>query len=122
LLRRIVAVVVLVPLAIVIVAFAVANRQTVAISFDPFDPAHPIYSTATWLFVPILGALILGVVIGGAASWSGQGRWRTTARKLEREIQVLRGKLSSYEAMAGTQSPVGRMHEPPARLRLRPPA
>ena len=121
-LRRIVAVVVLVPLAIVIVAFAVANRQTVAISFDPFDPAQPIYSTATWLFVPILGALILGVVIGGAASWFGQGRWRSAARKLEREIQVLRSKLSAYEAMAGSQSPVGPTHEPPARLRLRPPA
>jgi uncharacterized membrane protein YciS (DUF1049 family) len=122
LLRRIVAVVVLVPLAIVIVAFAVANRQIVAISFDPFDPAKPIYSTATWLFVPILGALIVGVVIGGAASWSGQGRWRMAARKLEREIQVLRSKLSAYEAMAGTQGPVGPTREPPARLRLRPPA
>ncbi len=121
-LRRIVAVVVLVPLAIVIVAFAVANRQIVAISFDPFDPAKPIYSTATWLFVPILGALIVGVVIGGVASWSGQGRWRMAARKLEREIQVLRSKLSAYEAMAGTQGPVGPTHEPPARLRLRPPA
>jgi hypothetical protein len=122
LLRRIVAVVVLVPLAIVIVAFAVANRQIVAISFDPFDPAKPIYSTATWLFVPILGALIVGVVIGGAASWSGQGRWRMAARKLEREIQVLRSKLSAYEAMAGTQGPVGPTRKPPARLRLRPPA
>jgi uncharacterized membrane protein YciS (DUF1049 family) len=122
LLRRIVAVVVLVPLAIVIVAFAVANRQIVAISFDPFDPAKPIYSTATWLFVPILGALIVGVVIGGVASWSGQGRWRMAARKLEREIQVLRSKLSAYEAMAGTQGPVGPTREPPARLRLRPPA
>jgi uncharacterized integral membrane protein len=122
LLRKIVAIVVLVPLAIVIVAFAVANRQWVTISFDPLNPAQPLYSIPTWLFVPILGALILGVVIGGAASWSGQGRWRTAARKLEREIQVLRSKVSAYEAMTGSQSPVGPTHEPPARLRLRPPA
>ena len=32
-----VAVVILVPLVIVIVAFAVANRQIVTISFDPFE-------------------------------------------------------------------------------------
>jgi uncharacterized integral membrane protein len=122
LLRRIVAVIILVPLAIIIVVFAVANRQTVTISFDPFDAAQPVYSTATWLFVPILGALILGVVIGGLASWLGQGRWRAATRKFEREMQVLRGKLSAYEAMAGSQNHVGHTSEPPPRLRLRPPA
>jgi H+/Cl- antiporter ClcA len=121
-LRRIVAIIVLVPLAIVIIAFAVANRQIVTISFDPFDPAQPMYSTATWLFLPILGALILGVVIGGAGSWAGQGRWRASARKRERDVQVLRSKLSAYEAMAGSQSPVGPANEPSSRLRLRPPA
>ncbi len=121
-LRRIVAVIILVPLAVIIVAFAVANRQTVTISFDPFDPAQPIYSTAMWLFVPILGALILGVVIGGVASWLGQGRWRAAARKHERDVQVLRGKLAAYEAMAGGQGPVAAANEPSARLRLRPPA
>jgi hypothetical protein len=121
-LRRIVVVVVLVPLATIIVAFAVANRQVVTISFDPFDPAQPLYSTATWLFLPILGALLLGVVIGGAASWSGQGRWRAAARRLERDVQALRGKLATYEAMAGGQGPVRPVNDPPARLRLRPPA
>jgi H+/Cl- antiporter ClcA len=121
LLRRIVAIIILVPLAIVIVAFAVANRQTVTISFDPFDPAQPIYSTATWLFLPILGALLLGVVIGGLASWLGQGRWRAAARKFEREMQVLRGKLSAYEGMAGSQNHIGPANQAPPRLRLRPP-
>ena len=121
-LRRIIAVVVLVPLAIIIIAFAVANRQIVTIFFDPLNPAQPLYSTATWLFLPILGALLLGVVIGGVASWSGQGRWRAAARKLEREVQALRAKLATYEAMSGNQGPVGPVNAPPDRLRLRPPA
>ncbi len=120
-LRRIVAVVVLVPLAIIIIAFAVANRQIVTISFDPFDPAKPMYSMATWLFLPMLAALILGVVIGGVASWSGQGRWRTTARRLDRDAAALRSKLAAYEAMAASQNPVGTTNAPPDRLRLRPP-
>ena len=120
-LRRIVAVVVLVPLAIIIIAFAVANRQIVTISLDPFDPAKPMYSVATWLFLPILGALIVGVIIGGMGSWSGQGRWRAAARRHEREAAALRSKLAAYEAMAASQNPVGRTNAPPDRLRLRPP-
>ena len=36
-LRKLVTALILVPLAIVLVAFAVANRQTVVVSFDPFD-------------------------------------------------------------------------------------
>jgi len=121
LLRRIVAVIILVPLAIIIVAFAVANRQDVVISFDPFDAAHPVYSRTTWLFLPIFAALILGVVIGGVAAWLGQGKWRGAARRFEREMQALRGKLSAYEGMAGHESSVPRGGEPPAPLRLRPP-
>ena len=120
-LRRIVAAIILVPLAIIIVAFAVANRQDVVISFDPFDAAHPVYSRTTWLFLPIFAALILGVVIGGVAAWLGQGKWRGAARRFEREMQVLRGKLSAYEGMAGHESSVPRGGEPPAPLRLRPP-
>ena len=39
--RKLVTALVLVPLAIVFVAFAVANRQAVVVSFDPFDHVHP---------------------------------------------------------------------------------
>ncbi|MEI9804494.1 MAG: hypothetical protein WDN48_08580 [Pseudolabrys sp.] len=36
-LRKIVTALIVVPLAAVIIAFAVANRQTVTVSFDPFS-------------------------------------------------------------------------------------
>ena len=75
-LRRLVAAVILVPLAIIIIAFAVANRQTVTVSFDPFSPHEPVASVALPLFVLIILALIIGVIIGGVASWLGQGKWR----------------------------------------------
>jgi uncharacterized integral membrane protein len=120
LLRRIVAAIVLVPLAIIIVAFAVANRQEVTVSFDPLGDT-PAASLPVPLFVLILGLLIVGVIIGGVASWLGQGRWRGAARRFERDIQILRGKLSAYEAMADSQSNMPRASEPPAPLRLRPP-
>ena len=40
-LRRIIAALILVPLAIVLIAFAVANRQDVTVSFDPFSSVAP---------------------------------------------------------------------------------
>jgi uncharacterized integral membrane protein len=121
LLRRIVAAIVLVPLAIVIVAFAVANRQSVTVSFDPFSPDAPAASLSLPLFTLVLGLLIAGVIIGGVASWLRQGRRRGAARRFERELKVLRGKLSAYEGMADSPSSVPHASEPPARLRLRPP-
>ena len=121
-LRRIVAAIILVPLAIIIVAFAVANRQSVTVSFDPFSAEAPAASLSLPLFALVIGLLIAGVVIGGVASWLRQGRWRGAARRFERELQVLRGKLSAYEAMADSAGGIAGATEPPARLRLRPPA
>ena len=73
-LRRIVSILIVVPLAIVIVAFAVANRQSVTVSFDPFSSASPAYAATVPLFVLIFALLILGVLVGGVAAWIRQGR------------------------------------------------
>ena len=81
-LRRIVSMLIVLPLAIVIVAFAVANRQSVTVSFDPLSSTSPAYAATLPLFVLIFVLMILGVLIGGAAVWIGQTRWRRTARKL----------------------------------------
>ena len=80
--RKIVAALILVPLAIVIVAFAVANRQTVTVSLDPFSSEQPAASVTLPLFALIIVLLIVGVVIGGIAAWLRQGKWRRTARRL----------------------------------------
>lgn len=121
-LRRLVAAVVLVPLAVVIIAFAVANRLTVTVSFDPFSPNEPAASVALPLFVPIIVALIVGVIVGGVASWLRQGRWRGAARRFERELHRLREKVHALEGTAAKPITSPRAGEPPQRLRLRPPA
>jgi uncharacterized integral membrane protein len=121
LLRRFAAAVILAPLAIIIIAFAVANRQAVTVSFDPFDSAHPAYSLTTWLFVPIFGALICGVLIGGLASWVRQGKWRGSARRFERELHKLQEKVRALEGTTGKPANGPEIHEPSQRLRLQPP-
>ena len=121
-LRKVVAAVVLVPLAVIIIAFAVANRQIVTVSFDPFDPGQPAYSKTMWLFVPIFAALIIGVLIGGLATWLRQGKWRGTARRFERELHHLRGKIAALEDAAAKPSIIPEERKSPERLRLKPPA
>ena len=51
--RKFVAIAILVPLAIVIVMFAVANREIITVSFDPFDSAHPAFALKMPLFMLI---------------------------------------------------------------------
>ena len=119
-LRKVVAAVILVPLAVLIVAFAVANREKVTIALDPFGPN----SAAAWqtqpLFVVVIGALILGVVVGGIAAWLRQTKWRRTARRLEREVANLRAEV---EALKRSSVPVNipEAAAPAERLRISPP-
>lgn len=121
-LRKFVAALILVPFAIVIIALAVANRQTVTLSFDPFNASAPAAALALPLFVIVFAALITGVIIGGLAVRLGHGRWRRMARRFEREAGQLRARLDALVEKAAEPSIVPRQQEPPPRLKLRPPA
>jgi uncharacterized integral membrane protein len=121
LLRRIVAAIILVPVAVLIIAFAVANRETVTVSFDPFSGHDPAATVSLPLFALVIALLIIGVLIGGAASWLRQGKWRGAARRFERELQALRSKLAALEGMEESPRGVRREVDPPPRLRLKPP-
>ena len=81
-LRKLVTIFILTPLALVIVMFAMANRQIVAVSFDPFNNVDPAFVMKMPLFVLIFALTILGVFIGGVAAWFRQSKWRRIARKL----------------------------------------
>jgi uncharacterized integral membrane protein len=120
-LRKFVAAAILVPLAIVIVAFAVANRQIVTVSLDPFSSEHPASSLTLPLFALILVLLIVGVVIGGVAAWLRQAKWRRVARRLEREVEGLRGEVASLKRSSGSVASVPEAANPPERLQLRAP-
>lgn len=120
-LSKIVTAVILVPLAIVVIAFAMANRQSVSVSFDPFSATEPAAAATLPLFALIILLLIIGVVVGGAATWLRQGEWRQRARRLEREVRELRAKVDVLEAEARAPSVLPREAEPSPRLKLRPP-
>ena len=121
--RKVVAAIILVPLAVVIIAFAVANRQIVTVSLDPFSSEHPAASLTLPLFALVIVLLVVGVLIGGIAAWLRQARWRRTARRLEREISDLHIEIEGlkqtgggFPGPGGTAGPTGS-----ERLQLRPP-
>lgn len=97
-LRKIFNVLVLLPLAIVVVTFAVANRHLVKVSFDPFNSADPVVSLSMPLFVVVLLAMIAGVAAGGSATWFRQRRWRRAARTHERDARAARSELGDRRA------------------------
>jgi uncharacterized integral membrane protein len=119
--RKIVTALILVPLAIVLVVFAVANRQIVTVSFDPFDTAQPAFAVTMPLFVLIIVLLIIGAVIGGVAAWLRQSKWRRTARRLDRDVRDLRNEVEGLKrAEADTNLPAT-LERPVPRVRLTPP-
>src|SRR5260370_1071899 len=87
--RKIITALILVPFAIVFVTFAVANRQTVVVSFDPFDQVHPAFALALPLFALILALVIGGVMVGGVAAWLRQSKWRRAARLADAQAREL---------------------------------
>lgn len=103
--RKIVSTLIVVPLAVVIIALAAANRQSVTISFDPFSSASPAYATTLPLFVVIFMVLILGVLIGGIAAWVGQAKWRRVARKLDTDVRALHQEMETIRHRFAPEPP-----------------
>lgn len=97
-LRRIFNGLVVLPLAVLFVIFAVANRHMVRVSLDPFNSADPALSISVPLFVVILVAVIAGVAVGGSASWFRQRHWRRAARRHETDAREARSQLDDRKA------------------------
>ena len=103
--RKFFAILILIPLGIVIVMFAVANRETITVSFDPFDTVNPAFALKTPLYALIFVLVGLGVVIGGIAAWLKQHKWRARARRAEAEARDLRSRLDAVEPRRAMPAP-----------------
>ena len=99
--RKFVTVFILVPLAIVIVMFAVANRQIITVTFDPFDSSNPAFAFTMPLFMLVFVLVGLGVLVGGIAAWLRQHKWRTRARRAEADAGGCATELDAQRSLAG---------------------
>jgi uncharacterized integral membrane protein len=103
--RKIVRALVLIPLAIILIALAVANRQVVTVSFDPFNQVDPAFALALPLYVLILALVIAGVILGGVAAWMRQSKWRGRARQAETQARALQHENDQLKRRDGQGLP-----------------
>ena len=93
-LRRILRWVVGLPIAIIVVAFAVANRQWITVSLDPFSKDAPFASINIPLWSLFFCGVFFGLIAGWIACWVAQGKWRKTARQTRRELAQTQAETS----------------------------
>lgn len=97
--NRFLTIAVFIPIAIVLIALAVANRGAVPFTLDPFNPGSP-GLTINWpLFVYLFAALGLGLIVGSVATWLRQGHYRKAARERASEVRALRDQAMRDQAV-----------------------
>lgn len=105
--NRIVGWLVLVPLCAALIVFALANRHFVAVNFNPFASvdtvAAPGYGVP--MFVVLYVVLLIGVLLGGTATWFAQGGHRRRERHWRREAHLLNGELETLRRSQGHGGP-----------------
>jgi uncharacterized integral membrane protein len=103
--RKFLTALVVIPLGLILMVFAVANRHFVTVSFDPFVSNDPSFSVTLPLFLLLIVVAALGVLAGGCAVWFGQRHWRRAARRNEAEARAARGELADLRAQAAAARP-----------------
>ena len=96
---RLIKYLIIAPVAVLLLAFAFANRHWVTVSFDPFasDDAAA-FSLSAPLFLVIVASIMIGVVAGGVATWFTQGRHRRALKQFRADGDKLRADLQAAKA------------------------
>jgi hypothetical protein len=113
--RRILWFAVALPAAVLLVTLAVVNRHGVRLVLDPFRPEEPVLSLVLPFYVYLLGMLLVGIVIGGAAVWLTQARWRRSARRRAAEAQRWQAEADRLTRERQAQIPAARQLAPVER-------
>ena len=79
--------------ALVLASFAASNRESVALALWPLP-----FVADLPLYLAVLGAVLLGFVVGALSAWAGGGRRRREARRRGRRIAALERELAATQA------------------------
>lgn len=85
------------PLALVLVVFAVSNRAGVTLTLWPFP-----LSLEAPVYLVVLLALLIGFLVGELVAWINSRRWRREAKLRARRIDALERELAAKEAQIKT--------------------
>ena len=90
---------VLAPLFLILMAFTMANRQTVIVHFDPITGGDlPSPQLSAPLYMVVIAAVMIGVIFGWIATWLGQGRHRKALRATKAQLESLRRENETLRA------------------------
>ncbi|RXG92599.1 lipopolysaccharide assembly protein LapA domain-containing protein [Bradyrhizobium zhanjiangense] len=103
--RKFLTALIVIPLGLLLVVFAVTNRHFVTVSFDPFLSSDPSLSVTLPLFLLLILVAALGVLAGGCAVWLGQRHWRRAARRNDADARAARGELADLRAQMAAAKP-----------------
>ncbi len=90
---RYLSLIVTIPLGIIVISFAVSNRDLVALRLWPLP-----FEVEMQLFLPVLGALLVGFVTGGTIAWWSGGRTRRLARRQSSRLKSLTAEVKTLRS------------------------
>ena len=96
------------PVTVLLIAFAIANRGTVTLSFDPFSQVAPALAFEVPLWAVAFFPLLIGVLLGGVATWvtTADRKWRRAREaRAESKARDLPDPLAGVPAIAQTKAP-----------------
>ena len=103
--RALVRYLIILPIALLFIAFSIANRQLVGVRLDPFagleDPAF----LELPLFILLMASLLIGLILGGVIVWFAQGKHRKAARLAQRETERLRHEAARMAVVPAARAP-----------------
>ena len=95
-----------VPLALIILFFAMANRMPVQIGLDPFlAPGETGPSFEAPLFLVVLASMALGVLAGGASTWVSHLPVRRAAKVARAEVKKTKVEIDKLRQQALSSLP-----------------
>lgn len=98
--RSVLRIIVFIPLGLVFLFFAVANRGAVRIFLDPFPGSEVAPSFEAPLYLVVLTSIALGVVAGGLSSWIAHGRYRRAAKAARVDAKKARSEADQLRGQA----------------------
>ncbi|MBK1871020.1 lipopolysaccharide assembly protein LapA domain-containing protein [Taklimakanibacter albus] len=95
--RRIINWAIGVPIVVIVIAFCVANRQWIEVSFDPFSKAAPFATMFIPLWALFFAGIFFGLIAGWIACWFAQGKWRRAARQARADLQGAQDEAQRFK-------------------------
>lgn len=97
-------------LGLIIVLFALSNRESAEWAFWPLAG-----TLSLPLFLPVLACAFVALLAGGLIAWASGARWRRLARSRGRRVQALEERVRELEERARAEAePTPPARTPPA--------